>query len=114
MKISASIYSNNDRSLEILIQDLDKYNIDMLHVDFNDKKIEFNKIEEDIKEIRKISNKPIDLHIISDNPNMVKDYLAGKDKLLGFFVGQAMKKTKGKANPKMLNDILKNKLNKEN
>ena len=69
MKISASIYSNNDRSLEILIQDLDKYNIDMFHVDFNDKKINFNKIEEDIKEIRKISKKPIDLHIISDNPN---------------------------------------------
>ncbi len=52
--------------------------------------------------------------VISDNPNMVKEYLDGKDKLLGFFVGQAMKKTKGKANPKILNDILKNKLNKEN
>ena len=72
MKISASIYSNNDRSLEILIQDLDKYNVDMFHVDFNDKKIDLNKIEEDIKEIRKISNKPIDLHIISDNPNKYK------------------------------------------
>ena len=45
---------------------------------------------------------------------MVQDYLGGKDKLLGFFVGQAMKKTKGKANPKMLNEILINKLNKKN
>ena len=49
--------------------------------------------------------------VINDNPKMVKEYLGGKDKLLGFFVGQAMKKTQGKANPKILNDILKNKLN---
>ena len=52
--------------------------------------------------------------VIAENPKMVEQYLAGKDKLLGFFVGQAMKLTKGKANPKMLNDILKQKLNKEN
>ena len=45
--------------------------------------------------------------VIAENPKMVEQYLAGKDKLLGFFVGQAMKLTKGKANPKMLNDILK-------
>ena len=51
--------------------------------------------------------------VIKDNPKMVEQYLGGKDKLLGFFVGQAMKKTKGKANPKMLNDILINKLNKK-
>ncbi len=43
---------------------------------------------------------------------MVDQYMGGKDKLLGFFVGQAMKKTKGKANPKILNEILKSKLNK--
>ena len=42
---------------------------------------------------------------------MVKEYLGGKNKLLGFFVGQAMKKTKGKANPKILNEILLKKLN---
>jgi aspartyl-tRNA(Asn)/glutamyl-tRNA(Gln) amidotransferase subunit B len=52
--------------------------------------------------------------VIAENPKMVEQYLAGKDKLLGFFVGQAMKITKGKANPKMLNDILKQKLNKKN
>ena len=52
--------------------------------------------------------------VIAENPKMVAQYLAGKDKLLGFFVGQAMKLTKGKANPKMLNDILKQKLNKKN
>jgi len=48
--------------------------------------------------------------VISDNPKMVEEYLGGKDKLLGFFVGQAMQKTKGKANPKILNEILKSKL----
>ena len=52
--------------------------------------------------------------VIAENPKMVEQYLAGKDKLLGFFVGQAMKLTKGKANPKMLNDILMRKLNKKN
>ncbi len=48
--------------------------------------------------------------VITDNPKMVQEYLGGKDKLLGFFVGQVMKKTKGKANPKILNDILIRKL----
>ena len=51
--------------------------------------------------------------VIEDNPKIVQEYLGGKDKLLGFFVGQAMKITKGKANPKILNDILKNFLEKE-
>ena len=52
--------------------------------------------------------------VIKDNSKMVQEYQGGKDKLLGFFVGQAMKKTKGKANPKILNEILKKKLNKKN
>ena len=75
MKISASIYSNNDRSLENLIKDLDNYNIDMFHVDFNDKKIDIKEVEDDIVEIRKISNKPIDLHIISDTPNQYSKFI---------------------------------------
>ncbi len=52
--------------------------------------------------------------VIIENEKMVKQYLAGKEKLLGFFVGQSMKKSKGKANPKILNDILKSKLSKKN
>ena len=52
--------------------------------------------------------------VLSENPKMVDQYLAGKDKLLGFFVGQSMKKSKGKANPKILNEILKKKLIKKN
>ena len=51
---------------------------------------------------------------IAENQKMVVQYLSGKDKLLGFFVGQAMKKSKGKANPKILNEILKEKLSKKN
>ena len=46
--------------------------------------------------------------IINDNPAQVSAYKGGKDKLFGFFVGQVMKETQGKANPKSVNDILKN------
>lgn len=45
--------------------------------------------------------------IIENNPKQVADYRSGKDKLFGFFVGQAMKATKGQANPAMLNKLLK-------
>jgi aspartyl-tRNA(Asn)/glutamyl-tRNA(Gln) amidotransferase subunit B len=48
--------------------------------------------------------------IIADNPEQVEQYRSGKDKLFGFFVGQAMKATQGKANPQQLNDLLKSKL----
>ena len=41
---------------------------------------------------------------------MVEDYKNGKDKLFGFFVGQVMKESKGKANPQMVNKILQDKL----
>jgi aspartyl-tRNA(Asn)/glutamyl-tRNA(Gln) amidotransferase subunit B len=48
--------------------------------------------------------------IIAGNPDQVAGYKAGKDKLFGFFVGQAMKATGGKANPAQLNELLKKKL----
>ena len=44
------------------------------------------------------------------NPAQLADYRAGKDKLFGFFVGQVMKATAGKANPARLNELLKKKL----
>ena len=50
------------------------------------------------------------LTVINENPAQVEAYLAGKDKLFGFFVGQVMKLTEGKANPKTVNNILKDKL----
>jgi len=48
--------------------------------------------------------------VIAANPKQVADYRSGKDKLFGFFVGQVMKATGGKANPTQLNDLLKAKL----
>lgn len=45
--------------------------------------------------------------IIDDNPKSVADYKGGKDKAIGFLVGQAMKATKGKANPGMINGMLR-------
>lgn len=49
-------------------------------------------------------------NIIADNQDKVAEYKSGKDKLFGFFVGQVMKETKGKANPATVNKLLKQKL----
>ena len=48
--------------------------------------------------------------VMARNPGQLADYRAGKDKLFGFFVGQVMKATQGKANPAQLNELLKKKL----
>ena len=48
--------------------------------------------------------------VIEANPGQVAEYKAGKDKLIGFFVGQVMKETRGQANPGQVNQILKDKL----
>jgi aspartyl-tRNA(Asn)/glutamyl-tRNA(Gln) amidotransferase subunit B len=48
--------------------------------------------------------------VIKANPGQHADYKGGKDKLFGFFVGQVMKASKGKANPEMVNQLLKKKL----
>ena len=50
--------------------------------------------------------------ILEANPQSIADYKAGKDRALGFLVGQAMKETKGKANPKILNEMFLEELNK--
>jgi aspartyl-tRNA(Asn)/glutamyl-tRNA(Gln) amidotransferase subunit B len=47
---------------------------------------------------------------LQGNPKQVEDYRKGKEKLFGFFVGEVMKETKGKANPKLVNELLKKKL----
>lgn len=49
--------------------------------------------------------------IVADNPGQVEAYRGGRDKLFGFFVGQAMKATQGKADPQLLNKLLKEALN---
>ena len=65
------------------------------------------KQENDPKELEKLIDK-----IIEDNKEKVKEYKLGKEKLFGFFVGLSMKVSGGKANPKLLNEILKDKLSK--
>jgi len=59
----------------------------------------------DDKEIMKLIDK-----VIAENQDKVKEYLGGKDKLLGFFVGQVMKLSQGKANPGLVNKLLKESL----
>jgi len=51
--------------------------------------------------------------IIAANPGQVAEYRAGKTKLMGYFVGQLMQKTKGRANPKLANQLLSQELGKE-
>ncbi|MBN4075400.1 MAG: Asp-tRNA(Asn)/Glu-tRNA(Gln) amidotransferase GatCAB subunit B [SAR86 cluster bacterium] len=50
--------------------------------------------------------------VIANNPEQVEQYQSGKEKVFGFFVGQIMKESKGKANPAQVNQILKDKLSK--
>ena len=74
-----------------------------------------SKIIED-KGLKQVSDKKkkkkiID-EILENNQDKLEEYRSGKDRLFGFFVGQAMKATKGQANPKVVNDILKDKLSK--
>ena len=56
--------------------------------------------------------KEVVLKILEANPQSIVDFKAGKDRALGFLVGQAMKETKGKANPQMLNKMFLEELNK--
>ena len=56
--------------------------------------------------------KEVVLKVLAENAQSVADYKAGKDRALGFLVGQAMKQTKGKANPKMLNEMFIEELKK--
>jgi Asp-tRNA(Asn)/Glu-tRNA(Gln) amidotransferase B subunit len=53
---------------------------------------------------------PVIDRILSENESQVEAYRGGKDGLLGFFVGQVMKETGGKANPKVVSDRLREKL----
>ena len=61
--------------------------------------------ESNVGELEKIIEK-----VLKDNSDKVSEYKSGKDKLFGFFVGSVIKESKGKANPALVNDILKKKL----
>ncbi len=56
---------------------------------------------------------PVVARIIAENPRVVEDYRRGKEKAFAFFVGQVMKATRGQANPKMVNEILRRMLGQE-
>lgn len=64
MRISASLYSNKNKPLSSLVEELDRCHIDYFHIDCNDDP----KVFDDIAQVREISKTPIDLHIISDTP----------------------------------------------
>ncbi len=51
--------------------------------------------------------------VLDENPNQLSQYLSGKDKLYGYFVGQMMKKTKGKVSPEIINKLLQTELHKK-
>ena len=86
-KVLENIWENPDLSVSKSIQDL---GLEQISDD--------NEIEEIIEKV------------ISNNLDQKEQFLSGKDRLFGFFVGQVMKESKGKANPKLVNDILKKKL----
>jgi aspartyl-tRNA(Asn)/glutamyl-tRNA(Gln) amidotransferase subunit B len=66
------------------------------------------------KGLRQVSDtssiEPVIDEIIANNPEQVAQLNAGKEKVLGFFVGQVMKATGGKANPKQVNDLIRQKI----
>jgi len=49
-------------------------------------------------------------NILAANPKQLAEFRSGKTRVLGFFVGQVMKETKGQANPQIVNDLLQRKL----
>ncbi len=55
---------------------------------------------------------PIIDQILSDNPQSIEDFHNGKDRAIGFLVGQIMKQTRGKANPQVVNKLLMQSINK--
>ena len=86
------------KSVFELMSNADKNPIDIV----NEKGL---KQESDPKELEKLIDK-----VINTNKDKVNEYKSGKDKLFGFFVGQVMKVSGGKANPQLVNEILKKKL----
>ena len=68
----------------------------------------------DANDLKQVSDsgalEPLIDKIIADNPKQTEQYREGKTKLLGFFVGQVMKETAGKANPKQVNELVRKKL----
>ncbi len=88
MKISASIYSGKNKSMKDLVEELDDFVVDYFHIDCNDDVSVF----EDIKSIRKQSKTPIDLHIISSEPEKFLPYIKENNIELVTFQYENLKK----------------------
>jgi pentose-5-phosphate-3-epimerase len=81
MQISASIFSNKNKSIESLIKDLEAFEINTLHIDCNDD----IKVFDEINSIRSISQLPVDIHIIAENPALYYSAInAAKPKMCCF------------------------------
>lgn len=69
----------------------------------------------DEKGLRQISDidqlREIVREVIQENPKTIEDYKTGKKKAFGYLVGQTMKKTRGKANPQLVNKLLQDEIN---
>lgn len=85
---------------------------DVFDIMWSEKKTAEQVVEE--KGLKQVSDEgsliPIIDQVLKDNADKVEEYKAGKDKLYGFFVGQVMKQTQGKANPQLVNKLLKERL----
>ncbi|MEX2603735.1 MAG: Asp-tRNA(Asn)/Glu-tRNA(Gln) amidotransferase subunit GatB [Gracilimonas sp.] len=101
----------------VKLKETDKINSSAMQEIFNAMLKEEKEPEELAKEMNLIQVsdsgflEPIVDEIIKDNPDEVARYKDGKKQLIGFFVGQAMKASKGKANPKLVKDLITKKLN---
>lgn len=71
MKISASLYSHHGDSLETLVRELDRHQVDFFHIDSKDNAGVFG----DIRQIRDWSTTPLDLHLITRSPSIYKEHL---------------------------------------
>ena len=54
-----------------------------------------------------VDQKPVVRRIVEDNPGQVEQYRGGNQKVIGWFVGQVMKESQGKATPKLVNELLR-------
>lgn len=115
----AKIIWNNDAALKIILdlrsdKDIDINKLSSLIVNA---KIDISKeVKAQYQSLTKVGNtnkdelKIIVQRIVEANPNVVAEYKKGKTNVLGFFVGQAMKETKGQADPKTLSELIQESL----
>ncbi|MFP8489041.1 Asp-tRNA(Asn)/Glu-tRNA(Gln) amidotransferase subunit GatB [Gracilimonas sp. Q87] len=101
----------------VMLKEDDKINSSAMQDIFNEMLIKDNDPEELAKEMNLIQVsdsgflEPIVDEIIENNPDEVQRFKEGKKQLIGFFIGQAMKASQGKANPKLVKDLITKKLN---